>query len=158
MLKQFKFTVDCLVTVRDITEQDAERAYRDDPHVGHYLAEPDVLHRVIEQQRRLQRAILQHKEVLDRLVRRFIYEYIRERLYDELPKPAEVDEDLFLVIAPAIDALELSDRLFFIAYATPQSEIEEGEEGDVFEQHTRLLRSSFDITLSDAQLTETGTA
>jgi hypothetical protein len=38
MLKQFKFTIDGVVSIHDITLQDAERAYRNDPNVGCYLS------------------------------------------------------------------------------------------------------------------------
>jgi hypothetical protein len=154
MLKQFKFTIDCLVTVRDITEQDAERAYRDDPHVGHYLAEPEVLQRVIAQQQRLLHAIVQQEEVLRRLLQRYIHDYIRDRLYDELPRPADVEEELFLVMAEAIDTLEFSDRMFYLAYAAPQAEQEEETDGDPLEQHTRLIRNSFEIKLVELKLRE----
>jgi hypothetical protein len=144
MLKQFKCTINCIVTIHDITEQDAERVYRDDPNVGHYLAEPEELQKVIAQQRRLLHAILQHEGVLNRLMRRYVYEYIREHLYDELPKPPEIDEELFLVMAEAIDALDFSDRMFYLAYAAAQAEHEEAG-GDPFEQHTQLVKHSFII-------------
>jgi hypothetical protein len=153
MLKQFRFTVDCVITIRDITREDAERAYRDDPNVGCYLEEPEALQKVIEQQRRLLQAILRHDEVLHGLTRRYVYEYIRERLYDELPRPPEIDDELFLVMAGAIDELDFVDRALYLAYAAPRPEYEVEEDGDPFEQHTRLVRNSFYINLSKADLT-----
>lgn len=145
MLKQFKFTLDCIVSIQDITRQDAERAYRDDPNVGCYLEEPEVLEKVIEQQRRLLRAVLQNKVVLHRLARRYVYEYIEKRLYAELPKSPEVSEEMFLVMAEAIDALDFVDRALYLAYAAPRLQYEEDEDGDPFEQHTRLIRECFKI-------------
>ncbi|HEX8162907.1 MAG TPA: hypothetical protein VF538_13640 [Pyrinomonadaceae bacterium] len=154
MLKQFRFTVDCVITIRDITREDAERAYRDDPNVGCYLEEPEALQKVIEQQRRLLHAILRSDEVLCRLVRRYVYEYIQERLYDELPKPPEVDEEMFLVMGEAIDALDFVDRALYLAYAAPRPEYEVEEDGDPFEQHTRLVRNSFEIKPLEPELIE----
>jgi hypothetical protein len=145
MLKQFKFTVECVVSIRDITLRDAEQAYRGDPNVGCYLDEPGEMEKVVEQQRRLLHAILQHEGVLHRLVRRYLYEYVRERLYDELPKPPEVEEEMFMVIAEAIDKLDFLDRVLYLAYAAPRPEYEVEEDGDPFEQHTRLIRESFKI-------------
>lgn len=98
MLKQLKFTIDCVISIHDIRRQDAERAYKDDPNVGCYLEEPEMLEKVIDQQRRLLHAILNHEEILLKLARRYAYEYIRDRLYDDLPKPPEVGEEMFLVI------------------------------------------------------------
>jgi hypothetical protein len=154
MLKQFKFTVDWVITIRDITWQDAERAYRDDPNVGCYLEEPEALLKVIEQQRRLLHAILQHDEVLHGLMRRYVYQYIQERLYDELPKPPEVDEEMFLVMAEAIDTLDFVDRALYLAYAAPRPEYEVEEDGDPFEQYTRLVRQSFEIKPLEPKLIE----
>ena len=145
MLKQFKFTIEGVVSVRDITPQDAERAYRGDPNVGCYLEDPGSLEKVIAQQRRLLHAIAQNEEVLHRLVRRYLYEYIRERLYDELPKPPEVEEEMFLVMAEAIDALDFVDRALYLAYAAPRPGYEVEEDGDPFEQHTRLIQECFQI-------------
>jgi hypothetical protein len=156
MLKQFKFTVDCIVSIRDITWQDAEQAYRDDPNVGCYLDDPEILEKVVEQQRRLLLAILQHNEVLGRLVRRYVYEYIQERLYDELPKPPEIDEELFLVMGEAFDALDFVDRALYLAYAAPRPGYEDDDDGDPFEHHTRLVRNSFYIKVSRAELNEVG--
>lgn len=143
MLKQFRFTVDCLISIHDITRQDAERAYQNDPDVGCYLEDPEALGKVIEQQRRLLFAILQHEEVLPRIMRRYAYDYIRERLYDELPKPADLDEAMFFIMAEAIDKLDFVDRALYLAYALPRPGDEKDEDGDPFEQHTRLLRNSF---------------
>lgn len=154
MTKQFKFTIACMVSIRDITRQDAERAYSDDPNVGCYLEEPEALEKVIEQQRRLLQAILQHEEVLRRLVQRHIYEYIQERLYDELPKPPEIDDEMFLVMGEAIDALDFVDRALYLAYAAPRPGYEVEEDGDPFEQHTRLVRNNFEIKLLEQELIE----
>ena len=145
MFKQFQFTIGGVVSVRDITPEDAEQAYRDDPNVGSYLEDPGALEKVVEQQRRLLGAILQHDGVLDRLVRRYVYDYIRESLYDELPKPPEIDEEMFLVMAEAIDTLDFVDRALYLAYAAPRPGYEVEEDGDPFEQHTRLIRQSFEI-------------
>jgi hypothetical protein len=153
MLKQFKFTVECAISIRDITLQDAIKAYSNDPNVGCYLEEPEALEKVIEQQRRLLQAILQREGVLRRLVQRFVYNYIEERLYDELPKPPGVGEELFLIMAEAIDTLDFVDRALYLAYATPRPEYEEESDGDPFEQHTRLIRNSFHINLSRSALT-----
>lgn len=158
MLKQFKFSVDCTVSIHDITLQDAERAYRGDPNVGSYIEEPQALEKVVEQQRRLLHAILQHDGVLRRLVRRYIYEYIEGRLYDELPKPPEVDEELFLVMGEAIDALDFVDRVLYLAYAAPRPEYEEDEDGDPFEQHTRLVRNSFEFAFSELVISDIAVA
>jgi hypothetical protein len=154
MIKQFKFTIACMVSVRDIARQDAERAYRNDPNVGCYLDDPESLEKVMEQQRRLLRAILQNEDVFHRLVRRYIYEYIRDRLYDELPKPPEVDEEIFLVMAEAIDALDFVDRALYLAYAGPRPDYEVEEDGDPFEQHTRLIQRSFVIIPLEPALVE----
>jgi hypothetical protein len=154
MLRRFKFTLDCVVSIHDITNQDAENAYRNDPNVACYLAESEVLVKVVEQQRRLLQSILQHDEVLHRLMRRYIYEYIQERLYDDLPKPPEVNEELFLVMAEAIDALDFVDRALYMAYGSPQPEYEEDDDGDPFEQHTRLIRECFKIEPSRLELKE----
>ncbi|HEY0322025.1 MAG TPA: hypothetical protein VGC66_13785 [Pyrinomonadaceae bacterium] len=154
MLKQFKFTLDCIVSIHDITTQDAERAYQDDPNIGCYLEEPAALVKVIEQQRRLLHTILQHNEVLHHVMRRYVYEYIQERLYDELPKPPEINEEMFLVMAEAIDALDFVDRALYLAYAAPRPEYELEEDGDPFEQHTRLIRESFKIESSRIDLVE----
>ena len=154
MLKQFKFSLDCVISVRDITRQDAEQAYQGDPNVGCYLEEPEALKKVIDQQRRLLQAILQSEGVLRRLVQRYIYEYIEELLYDELPKPPEIDEEMFLVMAEAIDALDFVDRALYLAYAAPRPEYEVEEDGDPFEQHTRLVRQSFEIKLLEPKLIE----
>lgn len=154
MLKQFKFTVDCIVSIHDIKQQDAEQAYRGDPDVSCYLEDQDALRKVVEQQKRLFDAILQHDEVLRCLVRRYCYEYIRERLYDELPKPPEVEEEIFIVMSEAIDALDYVDRVLYLAYAAPRTEFECDGDGDPFEQHTRLIRNSFKVTLSAPVLTE----
>lgn len=154
MLKQFKFTIGGVVSARDITPQDAERDYRGDPNVDSYLEDPVALEKVIGQQRRLLHAILQHEGVLRRLVRRYVYEYIRERLYDELPKPPEVEEEIFLVVAEAIDKLDFVDRALYLAYATPRPGYEVEEDGDPFEQHTRLIRQSFAITALEPTLVE----
>ena len=154
MLKQFKFTIGGVVSVRDITSEDAELAYRSDPNVGSYLEDPVALEKVIGQQRRLLQAILQHEGVLRRLVRRYVYEYIRERLYDELPKPPEVEEEIFLVVAEAIDKLDFVDRALYLAYAAPRPSHEVEEDGDPFEQHTRLIRQSFAITALEPTLVE----
>lgn len=145
MLKQFKFTIAGVVSVRDITTEDAESAYRGDPNVGSYLEDPRALEKVVGQQRRLLHAVLQHEGVLRRLVSRYVYEYIRDRLYDDLPKPPEVEEEMFLVMAEAIDALDFVDRALYLAYAAPRPGYEVGEDGDPFEQHTRLVRQSFEI-------------
>jgi hypothetical protein len=145
MLKQFKFTIGGVISIRDITPEGAERAYRDDPNVGCYLEEPQTLEKVVQQQRRLLHAVLRNEEVLRRLVRRYLYEYIRERLYDELPKPPEADDEMFLVMAEAVDALEFADRALYLSYAVPRPEYETEEDGDPFEQHTRLVRRSFEI-------------
>lgn len=154
MLKQLKFTVDCVVSIHDITWQDAERAYRDDPDVGCYLEEPEVLVKVIEQQRRLLRAILRSEEVLHRLARRYIYEYIQMRLYEELAKPPEVSEEMFLIMAEAIDTLDFVDRALYFAYAAPRPSYEEEHDGDPFEQHTRLICESFKIESPRLELME----
>jgi hypothetical protein len=154
MLKQFKFTLDCVVSIHDITRQDAENAYRGDANVGCYLDDPEVLAKVVEQQRRLLHAILQHREVLHRLTRRYVYEYIQERLYDELPKPPEVDEEMFPVMTEAIDSLDYVDRVLYLAYAVPRPEYENDEDGDPFEQHTRLIRKCFRIGVPRLELTE----
>lgn len=154
MLKQLKFTVDCIVSIHEITLQDAERAYRGDPNVDCYLEEPEALNKVVEQQRRLLNAILHREDILGRLTRRYVYEYIRERLYDELPKPPEVKEELFLVMAEAIDTLDFVDRALYLAYAIPGPRYEHDEDGDPFEQHTRLVRNSFRIKTLDPVLTE----
>lgn len=145
MLKQFQFTIVGIVSIRDITPEDADRAYRGDPNVGPYLEDPRALGKVVGQQRRLLHAVLQHEGVLQRLVRRYVYEYIRDRLYDELPKPPEVEEEMFLVMAEAIDALDFIDRALYLAYAAPRAGYEVEEDGDPFEQHTRLVRQSFEI-------------
>lgn len=145
MLKRFQFTIAGVVSVRDITSEDAERAYRSDPNVGSYLEDPGALEKVVGQQRRLLHAVLQHEGVLLRLVRRYVYEYIRDRLYEELPKPPEVEEEMFLVMAEAIDALDFVDRALYLAYAAPSPGYEVEEDGDPFEQHTRLVRQSFEI-------------
>ena len=154
MLKQFKFTIAGVVSVRDITPEDAERAYHGDPNVGSYLEDPGALEKVIGQQRRLLHAVLQHEGVLHRLLRRYVYEYIRDRLYDELPKPPEVEEEMFLVIADAIDKLDFVDRALYLAYAAPRPEYEVEEDGDPFEQHTRLTRESFKIEQPNLELIE----
>ena len=154
MLKQFKFTIEGVVSVRDITPQDAERAYRGDPNVGCYLEDPRSLEKVIAQQRRLLHAILQREGVLHRLVQRYVYEYIRERLYDELPKPPEVEEEMFLVMAEAIDALDFVDRALYLAYAAPRPGYEVEEDGDPFEQHTRLIRQGFEINSLEPEFIE----
>jgi hypothetical protein len=154
MLKQFKFTIDGIVSIHDITLQDAKQAYRDDPNVGCYLEEPGTLEKVIEQQRRLLYAITQNEGVLHRLVLRYIYEYIRDRLYDELLKPPEITEEIFLVIGDAIDALDFVDRALYLAYAAPRPEYEIEEDGDPFEQHTRLIRESFKIEPNRIDLIE----
>ena len=145
MLRQFKFTVECVVSIRDITLRDAERAYRGDPNVGCYLEDPEALEKVVAQQRRLLHAILRHDEVLQRLARRYLYDYVRERLYDELPQPPEVEEEMFMVMAEAIDKLDFVDRALYLAYAAPRPEYEVEEDGDPFEQHTRLISESFKI-------------
>ena len=145
MLKQFQFTIAGVVSIRDITPEDAERAYRSDPNVGSYLEDPRALEKVVGQQRRLLHAVIQHEGVLRRLVRRYVYEYIRDRLYDELPKLPEVEEEMFLVMAEAIDKLDFVDRALYLAYAAPRPGYEEEEDGDPFEQHTRLVRQSFEI-------------
>lgn len=154
MLKQFNFTLECTVSIRDITLEDAERAYRGDPNVGCYLEDPRSLAKVIAQQRRLLYSILNQEEVLRRLVRRYVYEYIEEHIYEELPKTPEVDEEMFLVIAEAIDSLDFVDRALYLSYAAPRPEHETDDDGDPFEQHTRLVRNSFTISLSDPALTE----
>jgi|GEM_PF-6982151 len=154
MLKQFKFIIEGVVSVRDITLQDAERAYRGDPNVDCYLEDPGSLEKVVEQQRRLLHAILQREGVLHRLVRRYVYDYIRERLYDELPKPPEAEDEMFLVMAEAIDALDFVDRALYLAYAAPRPDYEVEEDGDPFEQHTRLVRHSFEIWPLEPTLTE----
>jgi hypothetical protein len=154
MLKQLKFTIDCVISIHDIQRQDAERAYRDDPNVGCYLEEPDMLEKIIDQQRRLLHAILNREEILRKLARRYAYEYIRDRLYDDLPKPPEVSEEMFLVIGGAIDTLDFVDRALYLAYAAPGPEYEEPEDGDPFEQHTRLIKNSFYIKLRNADLTD----
>lgn len=154
MIKQFKFTIACMVSVRDVARQDAERAYRNDPNVGCYLDDPESLEKVMEQQRRLLHAILRSEEVLCRLVRRYLYEYIQERLYDELPKPPEADEEMFLVMGEAIDALDFVDRALYLAYAAPRPGYEVEEDGDPFEQHTRLVRNSFEIKPLEPELIE----
>jgi hypothetical protein len=154
MLKQFKFTIEYIVSVNDITLQDAERAYQNDPNVGCYLEEPEVLSKVIDQQKRLLDAILQHEEVLNRLVLRYIYEHIQEYLYDELKKPTELAKEIFLVIGEAIQALDFVDRALYLAYAAPQTEYETEDDGDPFEQHTRLIRGSFRIEPSRINLIE----
>jgi hypothetical protein len=120
-----------------------------------YLEEPDALGKVIEQQRRLLYAILPREEVLSRVVRRYVYEYIQERLYDELPKPPETDEELFLVMGEAINSLDFVDRALYLAYAAPRPEYEDEEDGDPFEQHTRLIRESFKIEQPRLELIET---
>lgn len=154
MLKQFKFTIDCIVSVNDITRQVAKRAYRNDPNVGCYLEEPEILEKVIEQQRRLLYVILQREDVLRRVACRYIYEYIKERLYDELPKPPEVSEEMFLVMAEAFDALDFVDKALYLAYAAPRPEYEVEEDGDPFEQHTRLIRECFKIGQPRIELIE----
>ena len=154
MLKQFKFTIDYIVSINDITQRDAERAYRNDPNIGCYLEEPEMLSKVIDQQRRLLNAILQHEGVLHRLVWRYIYEHIRERLYGELPKRPEINEEIFLVMGEAIDALDFVDRALYLAYAAPRPGYEEDNDGDPFEQHTRLVRESFKINLSRVELVD----
>ena len=154
MLKHFKFTIDCVVSIRDITQQDAEQAYRDDPNVGCYLEEPDALEKVLAQQRRLLHAILQHEGVLRRVVQRYVYEYVQERLYDELPKPPEADEEMFLVMGEAINSLDFVDQALYLAYAAPRPEYEDEEDGDPFEQHTRLIRESFKIEQPRLELIE----
>lgn len=154
MLKQFKFIIECVVSIHDVTRQDAERAYRGDPNVGSYLDEPEVLGKVIEQQRRLLYAILQRDEVLRRLTQRYVYEYIEERLYDALPKPSEVNEEIFLVMAEAIDDLDFVDRALYLAYAAPRPAYEVDEDGNPFEQHTRLIRECFKIEQPRLELVE----
>lgn len=156
MLKQFKFTVDCIVSVHDITRQDAERVYRGDPNVGCYLEDPEALKKVIEQQNRLLYAILQSKEVLRRLVWMYVYRYAQAHLYPELPKLPEVGDEMFLVMAEAVDALDFVDRVLYLAYAAPRPGYEVEEDGDPFEQHTRLIRDNFDIELFRAELTDVG--
>jgi len=154
MLKQFKFTIDCIVSVCDITQQDAELVYRNDPNVGCYLEDPEELSKVIEQQRRLLRAILQSEDVLYRVTRKYVYQYIQERLYDDLSKPPEVDEEMFLVMGEAFDALDFVDKAIYLAYASPRPEYEIAEDGDPFEQHTRLIRESFKIERPQLELRE----
>lgn len=143
MLKQIRFTLSCVISINDITHQDAERAYRGDPNVGCYLEEPEMLNKVIEQQRRLLHSIIQNEEVFPRLARRYIYEFIQRHLYDKLSKPPEVDEEMFLVLGEAINNLDFVDRALYLAYAAPRPEYEEEKDGDPFEQHTRLIRESF---------------
>ena len=92
--------------------------------------------------------------MLHRLVLRYIYEYIRDRLYDELLKPPEITEEIFLVIGDAIDALDFVDRALYLAYAAPRPEYEIEEDGDPFEQHTRLIRESFKIEPNRIDLIE----
>lgn len=154
MLKQFMFTIGGVVSVSEITLEDAERAYRGDPNVGCFLEDPDALEKVVRQQRRLLQAILQNDNVLHQLVRRYVYDYVRERLYDELPKPLEVDEELFLVMSEAIDSLDFVDRALYLAYAMPRPEYEGDEDGDPFEQHTRLIRASFKVTPLEPKIFE----
>jgi hypothetical protein len=154
MLKQLKFTIDCIISIHDITQQDAIQAYKNDPNVGCYLEEPEMLKKVIEQQRRLLHAILQNEEVFLPLVRKYVYEYIQERLYNELPKPPEINEEMFLVMGKAIDTLDFVDRALYLAYASPRPGYEVDEDGDPFEQHTRLVRSSFKIKSLEPTLIE----
>jgi hypothetical protein len=154
MLRQFEFTLTCTVSIEEITHETAECAYRGDANVGEYLEEPRTLSSVIDQQKRLLDAILKNEGVLHRLMRRYVYEYILERLYDDLPKLPEVDEETFLVISEAIDSLDFVDRALYLAYAAPQPEYEMEEDGDPFEQHTRLVRESFKIKPSRLELTE----
>lgn len=87
-------------------------------------------------------------------MRRYFYEYVQERLYDDLPKPPEIDEELFIVLGEAIDALDFVDRVLYLAYAAPRTEYEVDEDGDPFEQHTRLIHGSFKIQSSKVDMTE----
>lgn len=134
MPREYSVRLECRVTVDDdITRPDVKEVGpsddMDEEADDYFLAED------LGRQRRLLAAILNHEGVLDRVVRRKLFEYLSEDEEQVREALGAGEEELEYLVGPAVDGMHKNDAVFFLAYSC---------EG-TFQENTNLVWESFKI-------------
>lgn len=140
--RRYRLTLDFKVVVNDITRESVIRDYKDRIGFDDAVEDPEFWE-MMDSQRELLKALVQHEEIL--------YEFIKRTIIWQVEQPDEgiiaptlnvrIDDEVML--APVIAELEETHKSYF------DEGIEYGEFGDYAEQVTSSIRAE----MTGAELT-----
>lgn len=141
--KKFRVTLDLTVRIDDITEESIKRDLQDFTNYAEIVQWPDTWE-IAERQKRLLAVVVENKELLDVLVKKFLVERLELIAQSELQEALGIEEDEVDLLEPAFSKLIEEDRSFF----------EEAISKGLFSENAEHYFNSFDAELNKATLTE----